>query len=1011
MALRTAGNDDTQLNRSQADYDRKFNAIAKREEAGTFDGIAKNYSESASPAQENKNIEKARRAEIAPSAGWKLTGISEIGSETSGKKKKKRKGPIIAILGVLFGAGTGIAAVLSAFSSLPIAVGSQTLDKFNGAQETSLEIRMRMVLDVKIGQDVTTGSCSTMVTVLCRYERPSNKLLKNMAREGIQAVDKDGLPTKSGTLFPNERPAIYRYTDRKTGKVVEVKAKDFVKTMNENASFRSAMRSAYNPRFISFADEIFGKIKARFGFKTSDSLRGVADGDEARDKLNEGSKGAETGAKAAAGTLDGAEEVIEKQLTQELSDLAKNTAKSGRGNAFGLVAGTVCGLGDIPGIMSKVIRAYQLTQLVKYGAAILTAINSLKASQSTPEAATALGDLFTQTIDGKSALDSFGMKYILFDDRVPANNNYKKFVPGGDLNEILGTVTNVTSSPVKKEVCRWATNPATGAAIDVATSETIVLPLINMVVGVALSIAMEQALPPIIEWVVGALKDSGVLTGVLQYFLGDLTADLLPEGAGDAFASGVAHMIGQTANAGANMALTNSQKSAYDKVSQEVQIARAEEDRATLSPFDTSSPNTMMGSFVRQLLPYYKGINSVGSVVSTLGNIVTGSLGSLVKPSDSYALKDPPRLCEDPSLKDKDIATGPFCNIEYGIPPEYLRIDPLSIVSSLVASGDIDDETGEPVDTSNVLTSFDPTQDAKGNLKGWIDICTDGSTMNADECKITDSKTASYALYVIDRRIQKTMDGEDKGARNNTGENSSETAVPPTTDARVTTVVNKKHPNEPLDYAPADLQPLGSVEMRAEAVKAMTVMQNAATGAGAPLTMGSGYRSVTTQTSVYNKYVAEDGQAEADTYSARPSYSEHQTGLAIDFSPIDASFGSKPQYTWLKDNAYKYGYVNRYPEGKQAITGYIYEPWHWRYVGVTAATEMKTKNITTLEEYFNITGGNYASNGKNNSQYIAYLQPNSAVYHTQTMQKNNLLTSVNTVNYIIPFKRYETILL
>ena len=114
----------------------------------------------------------------------------------------------------------------------------------------------------------------------------------------------------------------------------------------------------------------------------------------------------------------------------------------------------------------------------------------------------------------------------------------------------------------------------------------------------------------------------------------------------------------------------------------------------------------------------------------------------------------------------------------------------------------------------------------------------------------------------------------------------------------------------------------------------------------------SGYRSYGTQQSLYNSYKARDGQAKADTYSARPGSSEHQTGLATDICTASSSahFENTPKYKWLINNSYKYGFILRYPEGKMYITGYKFEPWHYRYVGVEAATYIHNNNIT-FEEY------------------------------------------------------------
>ena len=106
---------------------------------------------------------------------------------------------------------------------------------------------------------------------------------------------------------------------------------------------------------------------------------------------------------------------------------------------------------------------------------------------------------------------------------------------------------------------------------------------------------------------------------------------------------------------------------------------------------------------------------------------------------------------------------------------------------------------------------------------------------------------------------------------------------------------------------------------------------------------------------LYNSYVSRDGKEEADTYSARPGHSEHQTGLAFDLNSIDISFADTDEGKWVVDNCYKYGFIIRYPEGKDNITGYIYEPWHLRYVGVDLATKLYNQgDWITLEEYYGI---------------------------------------------------------
>ena len=124
---------------------------------------------------------------------------------------------------------------------------------------------------------------------------------------------------------------------------------------------------------------------------------------------------------------------------------------------------------------------------------------------------------------------------------------------------------------------------------------------------------------------------------------------------------------------------------------------------------------------------------------------------------------------------------------------------------------------------------------------------------------------------------------------------------------------------------------------------------------GLKLWLASGYRSYSYQESLYSRYVQNDGKKAADTYSARAGHSEHQTGLAFDLNNVDESFGETAEGKWIKDNCYRFGFIIRYPKGKEEITGYIYEPWHLRYVGKELAEKIYNKgNWTTLEEYFGI---------------------------------------------------------
>ncbi len=137
------------------------------------------------------------------------------------------------------------------------------------------------------------------------------------------------------------------------------------------------------------------------------------------------------------------------------------------------------------------------------------------------------------------------------------------------------------------------------------------------------------------------------------------------------------------------------------------------------------------------------------------------------------------------------------------------------------------------------------------------------------------------------------------------------------------------------------------------AQNAFSTMAADAAKQGINLFIVSGFRSYSTQASIYNNYVAQDGKAEADRYSARPGHSEHQTGLAFDLNSLSQSFENTAEGKWLAANCYKYGFIIRYPKGKENITGYMYEPWHVRYLGTETATAVYNSG-KTLEEYLGV---------------------------------------------------------
>ena len=231
--------------------------------------------------------------------------------------------------------------------------------------------------------------------------------------------------------------------------------------------------------------------------------------------------------------------------------------------------------------------------------------------------------------------------------------------------------------------------------------------------------------------------------------------------------------------------------------------------------------------------------------------------------------------------------------------------------------------------------------------------------------KITAEKKAKQIAEETARKEAAAKDAAEQAKRGGGGAidakacNASTSHINP---ASIDVVVNKKHCIQPLTYTPGDLVTSHNATLSAKAIQSFNQLYDAAAAAGQPFYVTSSYRSYTTQISTYNRWVSISGKEGADTYSARPGYSEHQTGFAFDVAASGCTldcFGSTSQYRWFLENAARYGFIQRYYAGYEAITGYKAEEWHYRYVGAEVAQDMQAKGIKTLEQYWGISGGDY----------------------------------------------------
>lgn len=230
-------------------------------------------------------------------------------------------------------------------------------------------------------------------------------------------------------------------------------------------------------------------------------------------------------------------------------------------------------------------------------------------------------------------------------------------------------------------------------------------------------------------------------------------------------------------------------------------------------------------------------------------------------------------------------------------------------------------------ETSNKAVA---TVDEKGNI----------TAVGAGTCYITVTSKSNPTVYAEVKVTVNQGDGLDNVQQTAMTENGAPAEA---TYVKGILIANKSY-GLPADYNPG---------LDATAKSQFDVLAADAKKEGLNIYLSSGFRTYQYQEKIYNNYVALYGQATADSFSARPGYSEHQTGLAIDVNSIDDSFAATEEAKWLEANAHKYGFIIRYPKGKENITGYKYESWHIRYLGVETATAVYNSGLT-LEEYLGI---------------------------------------------------------
>lgn len=838
LSTLTPGNEkqDEKLNPGQGDYDSKFNNLANAENTGTFNDIMSNegfpdsfgdeLSSNDNSAAGIRNQESEGTKQIAPWVdGTSEKDVTKNAGKTTLKGVFKKKGPLVGILGILGIGGVG-ASILFSPAMLLVHMKETLTDKFN-VQLSSLDVRSARVISNQLSDKATDGICSGALNVRCRFNSMSKRQMSRLDKAGIKAFDKNGTPLKANSLGRG-RPASIEIDGKK------LNASDLRKEMRRNPSLRSAYNRVYNPKFTAFSDSVSKKVNTKLKISKKNNLVGATDKEGLNKKLRSTVSGDDFSIKNDPNikiTEDG--EYIDEstdphtKLSKEeyearkksLSDFdaesnaRKDASKMGskltKLSLKGALTSTALGAGAVDSVCTgyQMIRAagfaakyIGMLQLSRYAMTFMTTADAIKAGEATPEQVEYLGNILTSTnSEGKSATDSYGYKFaaygetggmpkisnainseeeaILADEVLRYTNG--QLVDKNTLTDIIKLIDNGGGSTDSADKACGFVKSGWGQTILIGTAVLGVGVAVftggvslgwgaalQATASISLSIAVVMLSPKLAEMATGTL----------------VTGDENGNQAGNAIVSGMGGYNAQLAQGRGLAVLTKEDAVAYQNLTNETLALYSEADRVESSPFDITNKNTFVGSVASQLIAHApRDIPSItNSVIKSLSSI-PASIAS--KTTAKAASVDDFSKCNDTEYSDRNLAADPFCNLQYGMKPSSLNIDPNTVLDSLINGGHIDEVSGEPtsdrfkefieycVDRESPIGGY--REGESGDLEGesgdlaYGYACVDGG----GEDKETNDLYTNFRLYLIDKSIVDELDGTTPG------DSSSQTAT------------------------------------------------------------------------------------------------------------------------------------------------------------------------------------------------------------------------------------------
>lgn len=881
----------------------------------------------------------------------------------------KKAGPVAGI-GSLFGIGGFVLIGLTSPSLLIVQLKETMVGKFN-TQLASMEVRSNKLLVSKIS-GATSGTCGSVLTIRCKFTTMSAKQVDRMKAAGIEVQGKEVV---GGRVKP-------------TGLVFEgntIAPKDFSRMANTDARFKSALKTAYNAKYAGFVGKAWAAVAGRFKVnKKLPELEAAKDKDAARAKMNqiakEGTGDAGSRMRVTPSDEDCTSNCISKEeadrinaKADEINDGAKNSAASEvRSKLSGIGTSTAANFFKISAPLDYACQVYGATtaltygakairsaQLVRYAMIFFSVADAIKGGASPDPADVAvLGEALTTTVVDSadttktlvaSATDSFGYKYAEYGDAGASEQSLSianRFMAGGGFVGEMSAATAALMSVIPggrqgaSNTCGVLANPFVQGGSIILGVAALLVPGANVtkaVVSAAAGAAVGITL--------------AVLPGLLMDIVaGTVTDDIVGEEAGNAITSGAGTLMSDALAAqNGNGLMTKEDTLAYNALQTQTVNDYIAYELEGASPFDATNPHTFLGSLSSALMPLRSSSNPLtfvnGLFASSVKNIVPSS-SAVTTAQQAAALE----VCQDQDAIDAGYAVDPFCNVIRGIPPQYLNKDPVAVVESLIANGDLtasEAPTGQYTDWMNkCITSDGPV--------GYSNLDAGFNQDEASACVITDSKIADRYLYYMDLRIEAGMNDED--TVDGSAENTQNTGRPPEAIDRGgnggwTLANNVDYSHYQCDPRTPDAGTYTSSQYGWTIRLCEVDFNTSDFGAG----NGGNLVNALISTNAMNMFeaAAADGVSLglSDGMRRRPPayFSMHSTGLAMDLgTPIGGAticyggsttngYGSLAAaeaackrrggehykaYTWLRANSERFGFFN-----------FVNEPWHYSTSG------------------------------------------------------------------------------